>query len=56
MTNNNLNKLTYQQLIAKAEESIARVKDEVAKEQYRLKYHFMAPAYCINDPNGLYIS
>jgi beta-fructofuranosidase len=53
MTNNNLDKLRHQQLIAKAEESIVRVKDEVAKEQYRLKYHFMAPAYWINDPNGL---
>ncbi|MCJ7665334.1 MAG: glycoside hydrolase family 32 protein [Actinobacteria bacterium] len=29
------------------------MKDEVAKDQYRLKYHFMAPAYWINDPNGL---
>lgn len=31
-------------------------KDEVAKDPLRLKYHFMAPAYWINDPKGLYIS
>jgi len=53
MTNNNLNKLKNQQLIVKAGESIARVKDDVAKDPLRLNYHFMAPAYWINDPNGL---
>lgn len=36
MVNNNLNKLTHQQLIAKAEESIAMAKDEVAKDPLRL--------------------
>lgn len=48
-----LDKIGHQRLVKKAEESINKVKDEVAKDSYRLKYHFMAPAYWINDPNGL---
>jgi beta-fructofuranosidase len=48
-----LDRLRHQRLVKKAEESIDKIKDEVAKDRYRLKYHFMAPAYWTNDPNGL---
>lgn len=45
---------TYHKLMLdKAEQSVSRMKDLVAKDPMRLKYHFMAPAYWINDPNDL---
>ncbi|NJJ41309.1 glycoside hydrolase family 32 protein [Paenibacillus apii] len=45
--------LLHRDALLKAEQSISRIKDTVGKDPGRLKYHFMAPAYWINDPNGL---
>lgn len=45
--------ISHREALLKAEHSIAKIKDTVSKDLSRLKYHFMAPAYWINDPNGL---
>ncbi|RBW70768.1 glycoside hydrolase family 32 protein [Bacillus taeanensis] len=43
----------YQELLNKADEAVAKAKDEAAKDPHRLGYHIMAPANWINDPNGV---
>lgn len=43
----------HQLMIEKANMSIEEVKEAVRKSQYRQRYHFMPPAYWMNDPNGL---
>ncbi|MGO4271728.1 glycoside hydrolase family 32 protein, partial [Paenibacillus sp. TAF58] len=40
-------------MLAKAEQSAADIVEHVSKDPLRLKYHFMPPAYWMNDPNGL---
>lgn len=45
--------VSHREALLLAEHSIAKIKDVVNKDLGRLKYHFMAPAYWINDPNGL---
>lgn len=40
-------------MLGKAEQSAATIKDHVGKDPMRLKFHFMPPAYWMNDPNGL---
>jgi beta-fructofuranosidase len=48
-----LSKKHHELMLKKANESVDRIKDSVKSAPYRQKYHFMAPAYWINDPNGL---
>jgi sucrose-6-phosphate hydrolase len=45
--------MTYEESLLRANRSVAEAHQEVAKGSYRLAYHIMAPAYWINDPNGL---
>jgi len=40
-------------MLKKANESISKIKDKVKNDKYRQRYHFMAPAFWLNDPNGL---
>lgn len=40
-------------MLGKAEQSAATIKEHVGKDPMRLKFHFMPPAYWMNDPNGL---
>jgi beta-fructofuranosidase len=44
--------LAHKNALIKAEQSIANVKNDVAQDPLRLNYHFMPPAYWVNDPNG----
>lgn len=46
-------KVNHQDMLNKANASVASVGDTVKTDRFRQKYHFMAPAYWINDPNGL---
>ncbi|WP_258881298.1 glycoside hydrolase family 32 protein [Paenibacillus sp. sptzw28] len=45
-------KTSHREALLKAEHSIAKTKDIARKDLSRLKYHFMAPANWLNDPNG----
>lgn len=39
--------------LQRAEESVLKIKDDVKKASSRQSYHFMPPAYWMNDPNGV---
>lgn len=45
--------ISHQLMIERANASIEKVKDVVKNSRYRQRYHFMPPAYWMNDPNGL---
>ncbi len=44
---------THETLLRKADEEIAKVFNRASACHHRLGYHIMAPAYWMNDPNGL---
>ncbi|WP_159881520.1 glycoside hydrolase family 32 protein [Paenibacillus puerhi] len=46
-------KIDHGTVIQRANEAIEKNTDMVKKSQYRLGYHYMAPAGWLNDPNGL---
>lgn len=37
----------HKYMLAKAEQSVANMKDQAAKDPMRLQYHFMAPASAV---------
>lgn len=43
----------HEECVAKGQEYINSIKEEVKNKPYRQGYHFMAPVGWINDPNGL---
>lgn len=43
----------HEELLKRANESVFEKESQVKNTQFRQRYHFMAPAYWINDPNGL---
>jgi beta-fructofuranosidase len=45
--------ITHEALLRKADEEIAKVVNRASACHHRLGYHIMAPAYWMNDPNGL---
>jgi beta-fructofuranosidase len=43
----------HESWLARANRSVAEAAPRAAADPHRLAYHFMAPAYWINDPNGV---
>lgn len=48
-----MNKIKLEELLLKSNQSVGEMESKVKNTRFRQRYHFMAPAYWINDPNGL---
>lgn len=46
-------KNSHELSLRRAEESVLKIKDDVKNAPSRQSYHFMPPAYWMNDPNGV---
>lgn len=48
-----MNKIKFEELLHQSNQSVMKMESQVKNTRFRQRYHFMAPAYWLNDPNGL---
>jgi beta-fructofuranosidase len=48
-----VNNIKYEELLHKSTQSVEKMESQVKNTRFRQRYHFMSPAYWLNDPNGL---
>ncbi len=48
-----MSKTKLEEFLHKADQSVAEMESQVKNTRFRQNYHFIAPAYWLNDPNGL---
>ncbi len=48
-----MSRVTHEENVLKASRSVFQAESKTKNSRYRQRYHFMPPAYWMNDPNGL---